>query len=78
MYSQSPPARCGDAPTRICGGPAAAAFSTVYDVVVDERGAVQEFDYGGEANGSGTIFTGVGVGEQEQRGAQRLPPPPRR
>jgi len=42
---------------------------TVYDVVVDERGAVRSSTTAGEANGSGTIFTGVGVGEQEQRGA---------
>ena len=60
------------APARIGRGPAAASVSTVYDVVVDECSAVQEFDYGGEANGTGTIFTGVGVGEQEQRGAQAL------
>jgi hypothetical protein len=60
------------APTGICGGPAAASVSTVYDIVVDECSAVQEFDYGGEANCAGTIFSGVSVGEQEQRGAQAL------
>lgn len=60
------------APAGVCGGAAAAGVSAVYDVVVDERGAVQEFDYGGEANGTGTIFSGVGVSEQEQRGTQAL------
>jgi hypothetical protein len=57
------------APAGIGGGAAAAGVSAVYDVVVDESGAVKEFDYGGETNGSGAIFAGVSVGEQEQRGA---------
>lgn len=60
------------APAGICGGATAAGVGAVYDVVVDERGAVQEFDYGGEANCAGTIFTGVRVGEQEQRWAKAL------
>ncbi len=60
------------APAGICGGAAAASVGAVNYVVVDEGGAVQKFDHGGEANGTGTIFTGVGIGEQEQRGAQAL------
>jgi hypothetical protein len=60
------------APAGICGRAAAASVSAVYNVVVDEGGAVQEFDYGGETNCAGTIFSSVGVGEQQQRGAQAL------
>ena len=40
------------APAGIRGGPAAAGVGAVDDVVVDQRGAVQQFDDGGEANGA--------------------------
>jgi len=33
---------------------------------------VKKFDHRGKANGARTIFASVGVGEQEQRGAQAL------
>jgi len=60
------------APAGIGGGAAAAGVCAVDDVIVDEGGAVKKFDYGGEANCSRTIFTGVSVGKQEQRGTQAL------
>ena len=63
------------APAGICGGAAAASVGAVYDVIVYEGGAVKKFDYHSEANCSGTIFAGVSVGEQEQRGAQALATP---
>ena len=60
------------APAGICGRAATASVGAVNHVVVDERGTVQKFDYSGEANCSGTIFSCVGVGEQEQRRTQAL------
>jgi len=39
-------------------------------IVVDKRGAVKKFDYGGQTNRAGAVFTGVCIGEKEQlRGA---------
>lgn len=59
-------------PAGICRRAAAAGVRAVDHVVVDERGTVKKFDDRSETNGAGTIFTGVGVGEKEQRGAQAL------
>jgi hypothetical protein len=58
------------APAGICGGAAAAGVGAVDNIIVDERGTVQKFDYGGEANCPGAIFSGISVSEQEQRGTQ--------
>jgi hypothetical protein len=49
------------APAGIGGGAAAARVGTVNDIVVDERGAVEEFDNGGEADGAGAVRTGISV-----------------
>jgi hypothetical protein len=37
---------------------------------MDQCRTVQKFDYGGEPNCAGTIFAGVGIGEQQQRRTQ--------
>jgi hypothetical protein len=39
---------------------------------MDQCRTVQKFDDGSEPNCAGTIFAGVGIGEQEQRGTQAL------
>src|SRR5262249_49947324 len=41
-------------------------------VVVDERGAVQKFDYGREADGTGAGVSSITRAEQEERGAKPL------
>jgi len=66
------------APAGIGGGAAAAGVGAVDDVVVNESGAVKEFDYGGELDSAaGVAFAarGVAVGEEEQRGAEAFPSP---
>src|ERR1700745_1877385 len=58
------------APAGICRGAAAASVGAVDNIIVDERGAVEKFDYGGEAKWPGAIFSRISVSEQEQRGTQ--------
>src|SRR5882724_7433188 len=60
------------APAGICRGSAATRVRAVDYIVVDKRGAVKKFDYGGQTNRAGTVFTGVCIGEKEQRWAQAL------
>jgi hypothetical protein len=66
------------APAGIRGRATAARVGAINDVVVNEGGAVEEFDYGGELDGAaGVAFAsgGVAVGKQEQRWAETLPSP---
>jgi hypothetical protein len=66
------------APAGIRGGAAAAGVGTVDDIVVNERGAVEKFDDGGELDGAaGIAFASgsVAVSKQEQCGAEALPSP---
>jgi len=58
------------APAGIGGGAAAAGVGAVDDVVVDQRGAVEELNYGGQANRTGAVFAGVAVAEEKQSGTQ--------
>src|SRR5947209_19800202 len=60
------------APTGICRGSAATRVRAVDYIVVDKRGAVKKFDYRGQTNRDGAVFTGVCIGEKEQRGVQAL------
>ena len=60
------------APTGICRGSAATRVRAVDYIVVDKRGAVKKFDYRGQTNRAGAVFTGVCIGEKEQRGTQAL------
>jgi len=56
-------------------GRAAARVGAVDHVVVDQRGAVQKFDDGGEANGAAILAARVACGEKQESGAQALPSP---
>ena len=60
------------APAGICRGSAATGVRTVDYIVMDKRGAVKKFNDGRETNSAGAVFTGVCIGEKEQRGAQAL------
>ena len=66
------------APAGIGGGATAACVGAVDDIVMNEGGAMKEFDDGGELDGAaGIAFASgsVAVGKQEQRGAEALPSP---
>ena len=61
------------APFGIGGRAAAARVGAVDHVVVNQRGAVQKFDDGREANGAGIPAARVARGEEQKSGAQSLP-----
>jgi len=63
------------APAGIGGRTAAAGIGAINHIVVDEGSAVEEFDDGGEADGTarvGRAAASVAVTEKEQRGAETL------
>src|SRR6185369_6465259 len=60
------------APAGVRRGAAAAGVGRVDDVVVDERGAVEEFDDGGKSNGAAAGVACVTCGKEEQSGTQAL------
>src|SRR5215469_2435821 len=66
------------APARVRGGAPAAGIGGIDDVIVNQRGAVEEFNDGGEFDGAlaATLAAvGVAVSEQEQRRTKPLPSP---
>jgi hypothetical protein len=62
------------APTRIRGGPPAACIRAVDHIVMDQRGAVNQFDHGAQVHGGSAVIAGVSGGEQQKRGTQALAP----
>ena len=76
------PVACQDAamisPARIRRRPAAPRVCAIDHIVVDQRGAVEQFDYGGQFDGAAAadLLPGcIAVTEQQQRGPQALPSP---
>ncbi len=63
------------APSRIRGGPAAARVGAIDDVVVDQRGAVDQLDDGGKPDGAFAPIAGVACGKQEKSRPQALSAP---
>jgi hypothetical protein len=61
------------APSGIGGRAATARVGAVDYVVVDQRGTVQQFDDGREANGAAVFAARVTRGKEQKRGAQALP-----
>jgi hypothetical protein len=68
------PVPCQDAamvaPARVRGRTAAARVGAVDHIVVNQRGAVQEFDYGGELDCTRAAVTRVACGQKQERGAK--------
>ncbi|MGH9524619.1 MAG: hypothetical protein ACRD3E_19020, partial [Terriglobales bacterium] len=62
----------GIAPLGIGRGAAAAGLRLVDDVVMDERGGVDDFNHGPEADGRAAIASEQLGREQQKRGAQTL------
>ena len=61
------------APFGIGGRAAAACVGAVDHVIVNQRGAVQKFDDGGEPNAAAVFAARVTCGKKQERGAQALP-----
>jgi hypothetical protein len=60
------------APTRICRRPSAARISAVDYIVMNQRRAVNQFDYGTQVHRGSAVIARVSGGEQQKRGTQAL------
>ena len=66
------------APAGIGRGAAAARVGAVNHIVMNQRGAVEKFDNGGESDGAATVGLasgGVAMTKQQESGAKALPSP---
>jgi hypothetical protein len=60
------------APTRIRRGPSAARIRAVDYIVMNQRRAVNQFDYGAQVHRGSAVIARVSGGEQQKRGTQAL------
>ena len=73
MYSQSPAKRFSVvSPTRICRGPPAPRVGAVNHVIVNQRGAVDQFDDGAQPDRALSPVSRVSRRKQQQGRAQSL------
>lgn len=66
------------APTGVCRRTAAASVRAIDDVVVNQRGAMQEFDHGCELDGAAAVRIPAGsvtMAQEQQSRPEALPSP---